>query len=174
MVGLNVTVTFADNSTETLVWTATGIVGNGWSLTHGPGSSFSDPFVLVNSSGLAINALVLHGGGSTTLFDRAATVSTDGTANGRDLLENSSFSLSQDIQVTYFDQIQVTGSTPVGDIFAGLQIEFSDGFASNSGDFSFVADTDTATSLLVAVPEPQMAWGLLVALGTVIRIRRRA
>ena len=94
--------------------------------------------------GQPIQSLTLHGGGSTTLFDRSANPSTDGTANGRDFIENSGFSLTRDVTVTYFDQIQVTGATPVGDIFAGLRVEFADGFDSGISNFSFVTDTDTA------------------------------
>ena len=176
MVGLSVTVEFADGSTDAQLWTPTGISTSAWTMTQGPGSTFSNPFILTNSSGQDIVGFTMHGAGSTTLFDRASNPSTAGTANGRDFRENSSFWTTQDIFVNYFDEIRVGTAAPVGDIFAGLEVSFQVGFLSGGADFEFVTDTDTATSILIAVPSAVPEPGSLAlafALGGLVSIARR-
>ena len=174
MVGLLITIRFADNSVESRSWTATGVSGTGWSMTHGPGSSFSDPFTLTNNSGRDIAGVQLHGGGTTTLFDRDVRLSTAATENGRDVTEVTNLSASQQIIATYFDQIQLTGTSPVGDIYAGLDIRFENGMASGS-TFSFITDTDTSTNLLrlAPIPEPGLALWLPLLAGFWLMSRTR-
>lgn len=179
MVGLLVTVNFRNGTTESANWGVNGIATSNFSITQGPGSSFSVPFEVDNLLRSRIMSIEFHGGGTTTLFDRSVTPSTDGTANGKDFQEVSNFSQSQDITVSYFDEIRTVGATPVGDIFAGMRIEFSFGLRRRDPLFQFITDTDTSTGLIrpvstFAVPEVStgLSFGFAFAVSCFRRRRR--
>ena len=175
MVGLEIMVYFADGSTDLGIWTPTGVSQNGWSINQGTNqSTFSFPFSLSNNTGLDITRFSLDGAGTSTFFDRSAPApGTDGSANGRDLQEFTSLRLAQDIDAVYFNEVQIIGSTPQGDLFAGLDISFSDGIAGNGGLFSFRTDTDTSFGFVTTtIPEPSSAIQLGIAL-TILSLRRR-
>ena len=176
MVGLEIVIYFNDGSTDVGIWTPTGISQNNWSINQGIGqSTFNFPFTLSNNTGLDITRFTLNGAGTSTFFDRTAPApGTDGSANGRDLQEFSTLRFSQDIEAVYFDQIQLVGSTPQGDLFAGLDISFSDGISGSGGLFSFRTDTDTSFGLVTStVPEPSSAIQFGIALTAVLLRRRR-
>ena len=180
MVGLQILVYFEDGSTDLGIWTATGISQNNWSINQGTGqSTFNFPFTLTNNTGLNIDRFTMHGSGTTTFFDRSAPApGTNGSANGRDLQEFTTLQFSQDIDAVYFDQVQVAGSTPQGDIFAGLDVIFSNGLqgsgiSGNGGSFMFRTDTDTSLGFVTStVPEPSSAIQFGIAL-TALALRRR-
>ena len=175
MVGLEVTVFFENGSTDVGIWTPTGVNQNNWSINQGTNqSTFNFPFSLSNNTGLDIDRLTLNGSGTTTFFDRSAPApGTDGSANGRDLIEFTTLNFSQDIDAVYFDQVQLTGSTPQGDLFAGLDISFSEGVSGNAGLFSFVTDTDNSFGIVTStIPEPSSAIQFGIAL-TLLMLRRR-
>lgn len=89
------------------------------------------------------------------------------------MLEFTNLQDSQDIDAVFFDEIQVAGSTPQGDIFAGVDISFSDGISGSNGLFQFRVDTDTSFGLVTStVPEPSTAIQFGIAL-TVLMSRRR-
>ena len=167
MLGLSVSVVFADASTETAIWQAGATVGygeavgTGWTINQGPGSTWSNPFSFANNSGQAVSRITLHGAGANTVFDRSfgGAAGTTSSANGRDVQETTSISVTQDVFATYFDRVQLAGGTPVGDLFGGLRLEFSAGLA-DGASFSFITDTDTGSSSLIPTPEPSA--GLLV------------
>ena len=175
MVGMEVTVEFQNGQVDSQLWTATGINGNGWTMTHDSGSTFDNPFTLTNRSRSRVVRFTMHGAGSSTIFDRSVADSTPGTANGRDLQEYSTQRYFQDIEVTYFDQVQTIGSTPVGDIYAGMDVVFERGLSRNRS-FIFRTDTDTTlNSISASVPEPTTAVTFAVAILTLgVRRRRRA
>jgi hypothetical protein len=167
MIGLEIMVYFADGSSDLGIWTASGISQNNWSISQGVGqSTFSFPFDMRNNSNSAMTRFTMHGAGSSTIFDRSVSPGTSGTANGRDLVEFTSLRFSQDIAVTYFDQIQTVGSTPQDDIFAGMDVSFSAGIASNGGLFRFRTDTDnTVNAVRSTIPEASsvVQFGLLMS-----------
>jgi len=175
MVGMQVTVNFNNNTSDTGIWTATGISQNGWSMTQGPGSTFTDPFTLTNSTRRRIRSFTMHGAGSTTIFDRGVLQSTAGTAAGRDLEEFTNLSQNQDVTVNYFDNVQTTGATPVGDIFAGMEVVFQRGINRRGGQFVFRTDTDNTVNLLepLSVPETATAIRSSILFLGIILIRRR-
>ena len=172
LAGLFATVTFSDLTSEVVNFAATGAgtgeaAGTNWLLGQGPGTTFSNPFTLTNDTGLSISSLLLHAGGTNTVFDRPTSTTPTGTGNtagstaGLDIFETgTTVSSNQAIFATYHDLVTISGAAPLGDLYAGLEISFTDGLADNSS-FSFITDTDTATSNLVlatpsttAVPEP--------------------
>ncbi|MEM9942585.1 MAG: hypothetical protein AAF939_13560 [Planctomycetota bacterium] len=178
MVGLQVRVVFDNGISETVSWSTNGINQSDWSVTQGPGSTFSNPFVVRNlQSSFAITTLEFHGGGTTTLFDRGVFPSTSGTANGRDFIELSNIRQNQDIEVTYFDEIRTAGSSAVGDIFAGMRINFSSGLTQADGALRFVSDTDTSINLIRLVtrrnPEPGAAVFFCAACSVLVSRRKR-
>ena len=181
MVGLKIMVFFEDGSTDAGIWTSTGVNQNNWSVSQGVGqSTFNFPFTLTNNTGLDINRFTLDGVGSQTFFDRSAPApGTNGSANGRDLQEFTSLRFSQDIDAVYFNQIRVIGSTPQGDLFAGLDVSFSgglldDGISGTGGSFIFRTDTDTSLGLVTStIPEPSSAIQFGFALTALLLRRRR-
>ncbi len=174
MVGLEIMVYFEDGSTDFGIWSGNGVFQNNWSFTLPPNSSsFSVPFSLTNNTGSDITRFALHGADSNTFFDRDVSTDTPGTFRGRDVLEFTNLQDSQDIDAVFFDEIQVAGSTPQGDIFAGVDISFSDGISGSNGLFQFRVDTDTSFGLVTStVPEPSTAIQFGIAL-TVLMSRRR-
>ena len=175
MVGLQILVYFENGSTDLGIWTPTGINQNGWSVTQGTNqSTFAFPFTLSNNTSSDITRFTLNGSGSTTFFDRSAPApGTAGSANGRDLLEVTNLSDSQDISAVYFNEVQVIGSTPQGDLFTGIDVSFSGGVSGNNGQFAFVADTDTSFGFVTStIPEPSSAIQFGIAM-TVLLMRRR-
>lgn len=174
MVGLQVTVEFQNGQMDTQLWTASGISGNGWTMTHQSGSTFDNPFTITNQRGTRLTGFTMHGLNSSTIFDRSVANSTDGTANGRDLQEFTYERYFQDVEVTYFDQVQTVGApNAIGDIFAGMQVVFSRGIRRNQ-QFVFRTDTDTTVNTITSVPEPTAAVTFAVALlGLNIRRRRK-
>jgi len=153
-----------------------GVFQNDWSISIGPGlSTFSFPLSLSNDTGRDITRFSLHGAGSNTFFDRDVAPSTAGTGRGRDVQEFfTTLQFSQDIDAVFFDQIQIAGSTPQGDIFAGVDISFSEGISGDNGLFQFRVDTDTSVDLVLStIPEPTSAIQFGIAIGVLAFGRRR-
>ena len=175
MVGLEIMVYFADGSTDVGIWAGAGVFQNNWSFSlPSGGTSFSNPFSLSNNTGSDITRFALHGAGSDTFFDRDIAPDTPGTFRGRDVIEFTSLRFSQDIDAVFFDEISVAGATPRPDIFAGLDVSFSDGIAANGGVFEFVVDTDTSLNLVTStIPEPTSAIQFGIALTLLMSRRRR-
>ncbi|MEM7478525.1 MAG: hypothetical protein AAF483_26380, partial [Planctomycetota bacterium] len=159
MAGMSVEVTYADATTETQIWTTTGTetggaFGSSWQITQGPGSTWSNSFNFTTTSSTAIVAINLHGAPGNTVFDRQfGGAGTSTSANGKDIFESlTNISASQDVLATYYDAVGLLDADPVGDLFAGLRIEFETGLVFGDA-FAFITDTDTGQTNL-QTPEP--------------------
>lgn len=184
MAGMVVTANFSNTASETLVWSVTGadsggVNGSLFSLDLS-GDSFSAGWNLLNKNpGVLLTDLTIDAGPGDTVFDIVAGgPSTVGSAQGAPFSEQSA-PLSGDITATYSNPVQLTGETPVGDLYAMLMADFvdlTDGGLLFDELFTFRADTDNLmiSGDLRAVPVPA-AWPLLLTalVSLVLFVRRR-
>jgi len=147
MKGMEVSVTFADSTTQNATWDATGAgaggaTGTGFTIAES-GDTFSSDWTLSNTSTQAIIGFTLNGAPGSTLFDRdvAAGEGTPGSANGTDFSISAPADITAD--VTYSNQTAIKGSSPLGDIWAFLAVSFQgDGLAADTS-LVFNQDTDS-------------------------------
>lgn len=158
MAGMSVTAFFSGGGSQTAIWGTTGAnagsaTGTGWSLSMNGATSFSDPWVLNNSSNFSLTRLVIDGRPGSTIFDAILDpTTTPGSARGNPMSSvDGPDGLA--ITATYTNQVALN-NVVYGDLFTVLDINFlGNGL---SGNLSFIADTDN-TSLrgdIVQVPEP--------------------
>ncbi len=178
MDGLSVTAFFDVGGPETALWADTGgtsgaAVGTGWSLALS-GDTFGSPWVLSNATGTGLAGLVIDAGLGDTVFDIDWTPfpGTEGSANGWTYTLVSGGD-PYDIDVTYYDQVALTGDPPVGDLWRRMRIVFAT-TSMRSGDvIEYIADTDNLEIAgdIREVPEP--ATIALLGFGVALLARRR-
>jgi hypothetical protein len=149
MLGMLVTVTFADSTTQTVTWAAcgatcgqaTGAAGTGtWtlgvtgdtglvsSLTNPDGSALTHWTLTNTSTNLAITSIVLNGVPGNTLFDRdlnsGGQTGTPGGSFGIDYTFSSEAGQNSPftVNVTYSNLVVLAGAAQpcLGSVFAGL------------------------------------------------------
>jgi hypothetical protein len=119
-----------------------------------------------------LQAIEFNGVPGNTVFDRSFNgfAGTPGSSLGKDFSGFDGyakcflvfFCAPGEIKATYFNQVAVGTDRAVGDLFAGLKLEFNSfGGLGEGNDWRFSLDTDIATAPLViptapatAVPEP--------------------
>lgn len=140
MAGIEVTASFLDGTSQSVVWTATGkgsggAFGNGWSLTES-GNSFNSPWTLSNT-GIGITSLVIDAIPGNAVFDNVKIKEiTPGSADGwsYQTLSGASPTFS-----AYSNPIDISE----GDLFGSLSLYWTNGF---SGTMQFRADTDSGSA----------------------------
>jgi hypothetical protein len=193
--GLNgsvVTAHFADGSSETRVWSGSGVSGTGWALSLTLNiNTFFSPWQLSNTrtvgqSPLAITSIDMDAGTSKSVFDRTnPSPGTSASNLGEDLAQlnrnGGAGGNNIDMRVTYSDIVQSGSNPPLGDLYRLMTIEFGTiaggtftpgGFTSANttpasiinpnGALNFLQDTDPVQTL-TAAPEPSSL--ALLALG---------
>ena len=208
MGGMTATVSYEGGGTETVTWVnaggssgaATGTLGFNLVQT---GDTFTNGWVLTNSSINAITQIILDGvgaGSGMTVFDRTlsstgGTVGTPNSGTGADfaILGVGEVGGPYTVNITYSNILSLignppcadgTGNTPCGDTYTRLTIDFvtagpgsGNPFRQTGGtsaQFVFSQDTDNSTGVIGAdVPEPLTC--SLVALGllTTVACSRR-
>jgi len=181
MVGMTVTAVFANNTSETAVWTATGTdagsatgsSGGGWSLAHA-GDTFGTAWTLQNAVQLELLQLTLDGQPGRTLFDRTEpSPGTPNSAAGWDFQEVSA-PASLTMTATYQEVLAIGTNSPLEDEWVRLSVRFSlagRGLPANAR-VQFIQDTDNAeTDIIGQVPEPTTM--TLLGLGVLALVRRR-
>lgn len=178
MVGMTVTATFADSSSETIMWGATGAdsgaaAGMGWSLAVvGDTLSAAHNWTLTSARNSALVNLFIDGGPGNTVFDRTLPdAGTPNSGSGVDFEPASDFGLN--ITATYMGAVAVTPNVPVGDLYRFLFIDFGTGLQTATAPFTFRADTDTLSGDVNTIPEPgtMAIWSALGLCGVVGRRR---
>ena len=172
MNGMEVTVNFQGGATSTALFNAT--VGNsgaasagGWSLTQ-PGRTDTNPWIFSNNTGSVISSLFINAIPGKTVFDVLRdSPSTPNSGGGIPFTFVSGVSPSS---VEYDNIVNVSGSAPVGDLYADMTLFWDNGFSSGSS-LSFLADTDSATAVTdqtnntKPVPVPGVVAGIVLAAG---------
>jgi hypothetical protein len=171
MDGMLVTAYFGANSYSG-AWADTGAssggvtVGGKFSLTES-GDTFGGTWELTNLNSTQLTRLVLWGPPGLTIFDTCpgadsncnSDFGTPGSARGMNFKVTGG-TFTGDIDVLYSNTVSLPSASPVGDLFASLDLSFADGFwgAAAPATLLFNQDTDSAPSdigsITPAVPEP--------------------
>jgi hypothetical protein len=188
MDGMAVTAFFVGGGSQTASWADTGsgagaATGTGWSLGE-VGDTFDGTglWTLTNVSASGIDRVFIDAGLGDAVFDSITDPSlTAGSARGWPF-ELDSFTGSGDIDVTYKDQVALTGDAPLGDLWRLMTIDFLDAAGLAPGQaLGYHQDTDSFEiqgdiGPVVLVPEPAtIALSVLGLIGWgVSALRRRA
>ena len=152
MAGMTVVATFADGSSQSVVWTSAGASGTNFDLTADLVTTYnSNSWNLNLTTDGPLTNLYLDGGPGDTVFD----VLSDAYYSPDSALGKAfSTSYSRSLTVTYADQVTV-GGVWYGDLYKTMNLDFDpDGFI---GSMSFSADTDNLKypgDINPTVPEP--------------------
>ncbi|HTP34553.1 MAG TPA: PEP-CTERM sorting domain-containing protein [Candidatus Acidoferrales bacterium] len=188
MAGMVVTAYFGSTSFSA-TWAATGSGAGGASVTNEfslteSGDTFTSLWTLTNDSSARLTRLTIAAAPGNAVFDICLSPSptcaadnsegTPGSARGWTFDRQGGYAGT--IDVTYFNEVELIGNSPVGDLWANLDLAFADAIAPG-GNLTWISDTDSApsTGSIAPVPEP-MSLILLATCGAwaLSRIRRRA
>jgi hypothetical protein len=153
MDGMDVTAVFFDGTSESVVWTQLGSYysgrasGTNWYL-HQQGDTWNQSWKLSNSSNKSIVQILIDAGPGDTVFDTCwggsgcPSTGTPGSARGWNFQVTSGLG-DLDIVATYSDEVALTDSPPVGDLYRWLDIEFTNPGGFGSGQTLYYrADSD--------------------------------
>ena len=180
MNGMVVTVTFADTTTSTGIWGATGAesgraFGDGWSLALS-GFSHTNPWGLSNTgSQAAIVGFSIDAAPGSTSFDMVfGDERTPDSVTGFPFGNvTDSLGTVTGADAVYSNRLFV-GGTFYGDMYEMLSVSLAGGLQAD-GLLEFFADTDSAQagSITPSVPEPETYALMLAGLGLVTWVARR-
>ena len=165
MTGLEVTVRFADLTSEVANWSGSGTSGSATGVKfklEQAGQTFSQPWTLTNLSGSPILGFSLDGHPGDTVFDRTnPSHGTTGSDQGKDLqLGNDGMGSEILGTATYSDAVKLKTEALVGDLYLRVNVDLATPYEGTS--FTFMQDTDTTQFIndLTAVPEPSTGLGV--------------
>jgi hypothetical protein len=199
LIGMTVTAKFAGGGSQTVTWTdppgilPPGAYGNGWYLSMIPAvNTLNSVWALANFDNRPMTSLTLDAGTALSVFDQIDSPPLTFDSNiGRkfDQLNRTTAGgdgNNVDINVTYFDVVQLGGNAPLGDLYRQMRLDFPNGFTSvaldptsNNRPLLFGQDTDPVQTLqAVPVPEPAtlglFAVGAVGLAGFALRRRKRS
>ncbi len=156
MDGMSITAHLNSGATETFSWydigtLMGGIYGTGWYLRV-YGDSYVYDWILL--ADVLINSITIDAGAGNAVFDTFFDneAGTPGSARGTTFAVTSGLS-NDAVTATYRDQVALTGTDPVGDLWKVLDIQFHSPYM---GYLRFRGDTDTIalSGDLVPVDDP--------------------
>ncbi len=137
---------------------STDTFGGNWQFTFG------------DTSGAKIETLAFNGGPGRTVFDRTnPSFGTTGSASGWDLQGFAAY--SGNIRVDYLNPVGVGGNNPVGDIYRNVVFNFLSDGGLSAGQYSFIMDTDNATTDIIPDPVPEPTTMMLFGSGLLGLVR---
>jgi len=171
--GMNISVTFSDDSTSSDFWNGSDITRTDWKLSYNGTNTLSGIWKFTNSSSMLVKSVVFDLIKSNAVFDKThfnQGPSTTGSKSG-------GFSIAGGLAPLQFEHsftgtVGLNGAAPIGDLFVKLLInDFGkqpDGSLNNASSFSFIADTD-----LAVVPVPAAVYLFGSALLGLFGVKRR-
>jgi hypothetical protein len=165
MVGMRVTAFYVGGGSDTAEWEATGTdageaLGTDWVLSES-GDTFSSTWSF--TSIYAISKLLIEAGPGNTVFDTQHYGDVTGTPGSErgwtfEYLGGMGPASDVNLDISYFNQVALTGDAAVGDLYLNLSIEFLDGFSGVANAFTFRQDTDNLlySGDITPVAEPSM------------------
>ncbi|MDH5562625.1 MAG: PEP-CTERM sorting domain-containing protein [Nitrospirota bacterium] len=168
MAGMNVTVSFADNTTQTGTWTAIGPTSGGiqqtdWSIIQAGDTKSNTPWTLTNNSGVGIVGFSIDAISGNTVFDIVADPKVT-EASGFGALLTLLNGADLDAEATLSQPVGLVGDTACsdlttkpfcGDLFGNLQIKFlNGGQLAKDKQFVFSVDTDRFNFPPPSIVEP--------------------
>ncbi len=171
MAGMEVTVFFGDASFQIGTWNALGLNSGGavlpdWFITQSGNTYAGDTsggvpnnaafnWKLENRSMQALTKVVFDGEMGNTIFDvmgKDKTTIASGFGTPFNIIDQT---IGLDIKATYLKPVGVAGAAPLGDLFAGLQIEFLNAGGLNPrASLNFSIDTDMGIFPQILPPPP--------------------
>ena len=161
LLGMDVFVTFGNDSIVTYDWTDMGSGKTGFSITDSSGEigfkmvldgdTFSAEWMsnILTDSDIEIKSIKFDAMSANSVFDvYPGDPSTNGSENGRFEVTYS----TGDLTATFSDLVAISGAAPVGDLYRYLQFDFDPTWSASipGNGLWFIADTD----VINPVPEP--------------------
>ena len=173
MDGMKVTAYFVGGGSETVLWADDPMTGPGAGMAEGAdwglyenGDTFTSIWSL--STLVDISKLLIQAGPGNTVFDTMHMGDIEGTLGSARgwTFDYQGAASDINLNVTYFDQVALSGSSAVGDLYLNLEIVFVDGYSTGAAPFRFIQDTDNLlySGDITPVPEPSMMVLLLSGL----------
>lgn len=165
MGGIEVTVRYSDNTTDTASWNAgTGSAGTAdWTLGFSDPDTLNGFWMLENkSTQRIITNLRIDGQPGGVVFDIVdMPIVSPGSGIGS-IIQQLNGPDNLPVNATYRNQVAVNGivheevATQIPDLFSLLDIGFVGGLGNTatSGPIAWIADTDNVATQLIPIPEP--------------------
>ena len=181
MDGMEVTATFFDGFTETILWADTGATsgaasGTNWSLSES-GDTYGGIWSLSHTRSSGMTGLLIDAGKGDTVYDVGSSASTLGSASGWTFQATGGSANSLNLLATYRDQVALSGDSPVGDLWRFLELDFQNIPLASGATLTYITDTDNIKFAgdIQPIPEPStlIIWSLLAGIGVAFGWRRR-
>ena len=185
MAGMLITGTFSTGANVSCIWAAQGGTSGSCTGTNGAngfnmfltGDTFFETWSLNQITGGNLLSLVFDGLSDNVVFDRSSLTSTPGSSSGTDIFGTISRRNVNGVAV-YSNAVGTLGNAPIGDLYALVTLNFTNGGMRPEDTASIVMDTDSIGPRGTApdsscVPEPGAYLLAGSGLAAIVALRRR-